>query len=316
MIPTQKPKFMKIKIPFVLALLFAGVLARAAEPMPLSVAVYDFKGYDEAESSGSKVTTLVTADLTTETNMVLVERAELKQALNEQAFGASGMVSSDAAAKIGQITGAKILVTGEVMNISGNHLVIVANIIGTETGRLYADKVDGSPDKLVDLTSDLSRKIAQTINDQATNLIMVAQESSAERLERIIKSVNGTNRPTVLINIHAPPGNSPPSATPTGEFGNILLKAGFNVVERNSDRKPDVVITGVVDPSEGPRHGDLFSFQAVIELKVQERRTGNIICFDRQESTATDVTRVGADRLAEVNAVDALAERILPQLAK
>jgi hypothetical protein len=120
----------------------------------------------------------------------------------------------------------------------------------------------------------------------------------------------------VLINIHAPPGNSPPSATPTGEFGNLLLKAGFNVVERNSDRKPDVVITGVVDPSEGPRHGDLFSFQAVIELKVQERRTGNIICFDRQESTATDVTRVGADRLAEVNAVDALAERVLPLLAQ
>jgi len=307
---------MKIKIPFVLAMLFAGVLACAAAPMPLTVAVYDFKGYDEAESSGGKVTTLVTADLTTNTNLVLVERAELKQALNEQAFGASSMVSSDTAAKIGQITGAKVLVTGEVMNISGNHLVIVANIIGTETGRLYADKVDGSPDKLVDLTSDLSRKIAQTINVQATNLIMATQESSAERLERIIKSVNGTNRPTVLVNIHAPPGNSPPSATPTGEFGNILLKAGFNVVDRNSDRKPDVEITGVVDPSEGPRHGDLFSFQAVIELKVQERRTGDIICFDRQESTATDVTRVGADRSAEVNAVDALAERILPQIAK
>ena len=44
--------------------------------------------------SATNVTTLVTADLTTETNLVLLERAELTKALNEQAFGVSGLVSS------------------------------------------------------------------------------------------------------------------------------------------------------------------------------------------------------------------------------
>jgi len=307
---------MKAKIRFIPALFFAGMLACAGAQTPLTVAVCDFKGYDQARNLGSKVTPLVTANLSTGTNLVLVERAELNQALNEQAFGISGMVNSDTASKIGQIAGVKVLVAGEVMKTGDDHLVIVADIIGTETGRLFADKVEGTADHLVDLTSDLSRKITQTINDQTTNLIIAVQESNEERLERIIANINDTNRPTVLVNIHAPPGRSPPSATPTDEFGRILLKAGFPVVDKNSDRKPDIEITGVIDCSRGPRRADLYSFQAVIELKIQNRRTGNIIDFDRQESTAADATRVGASRSAQINAVDALAERILPLLAK
>ena len=307
---------MKINLTLLLlATLTTFTSAAGPAPSALTVAVYDFKGEADAAGFSSKITTLVTADLTTETNLILVERSELTKALSEQAFGISGMVSSDAAAKIGQVTGAKVLVAGQVIKTGTDHLVIVANIIGTETGRLFADKVEGAADNLADLTSELSRKIAQTITEQATNLIAGAQESSAERLERIIKSINGTNRPSVSVNIRLPNGKSS-VATPTGEFGNILLKAGFPVVDDNSDRKPDMEITGVIDISAAPRRGGLFSFRAVIELKVQERRTGNIITFDRQESTATDAAKAGANRSAQVNAVDALAERILPLLAK
>ena len=307
---------MKINTLFILSLFLAGVLAHAAPSAAITVAVYDFKGYDEAQSLAGKVTSLVTSELTTGTNLVLFDRQQLSKALNEQALGVSGVVSSDTAAMIGQITGVKVLVAGKVMTMGANHLVIVANIIGTETGRLFADQVEGTPDKLVDLTSALGRKIAQTINVQTTNLIMAAQESRAERLERIVKSITGTNRPSVLVNVHGSSGKSPPNSTATAEFGIILLKTGFKVVDKNSDRKPDVIVSGVDEAKEEPRHADLFSYQAVIELKVQDRRNGNIICFDRQESTATDATKVGASRAAQVNAVDALAERVLPLLAK
>lgn len=308
---------MKIKTPFILTLLLAvNTIAHAADKpqSSLTVAVYDFK-CSFAENFGIKVATLVTADLTTETNLIMVERAELTKALSEQAFGISGMVSSDAAAKIGQITGAKILVAGQVIKSKENHLVIVASIIGTETGRLYAAKVEGAEDNLMELTSSLSKKIAATISEQAVNLIAPAQESSAARLERIVKSITGTNRPSVSINIFWP-SRKGHSATAEGEFGAILLKAGFTVVDANSDRKPDVEITGVADISAGPRRSGIFSFRTVIELKVQERRSGTIVAFDRQEGTATDSTRAGADRSSQVNAVDTLAERILPLLAK
>lgn len=305
---------MKTKMLLTLSLaLLGGSIAHAA---PLTVAVYDFRGDAEAAGYGNNVTTLVTADLTTETNLVMLERSELSKALNEQAFGISGMVSSDAAAKIGQITGAKVLVAGQVIKTGDNHLIIVANIIGTETGRLFANKVEGAADNLSDLTSDLSRKIAQTISSQATNLVAVKQESGADRLDRIIKSLAGTNRPSVSLNIFYSLGKGRHAETAEAEFGLILLKAGFAVVDNNSDRKPDIEITGLDATSAGSRQGELFSYHAVIQLKIQERRTGDIIGFDRQESTATDAAKSGADKSSQVNAVDALAERVLPLLAK
>jgi TolB-like protein len=282
----------------------------------LSVAVYDFTGNAEAKSYGSKVTALVTAELAAQTNLVLLERAKLNKALNEQAFGISGLVSSDAAAQIGQLTGAKVLVSGQVLLTGQAHMVIVANIIGTETGRLFAAKVEGSADNLMDLTSDLSAKIAQTIAAQATNLSSAGGESSAARIERIVKSVTGTNRPAVSLNIFWAKEKSRYSATAEWEFGIILLKAGFPVVDAKSDRKADIEIKGLCDHSDGPRRGELFSNRAVIELKVQERETGNIIVIDRQEAIVTGPTQGAADRMAQVQAVDALAERVLPLLAK
>ena len=300
-------------------LLFAALAMTAgaadAPKSALTVAVYDFTGEAGAASYGKMATTLVTADLTTETNLALVERKELTKTLREQAFGVSGMVSSDAAAQIGHMTGAKVLVAGQVVKTGDNHLVIVANIIGTETGRLFADQVEGGADKMMDLTSQLSRKIARTISDQTANLVAPAQETSAQRLARIVKSIPGTNRPSVSVNILLPAGIGH-SVTAESEFGIILLKAGFQVVDEKSERKPDIEITGVDDISAAPSQGGLFSYRAVIELKIQERRSGNILAFDRQESAATDAARLGADATAQVNAVDALAERVLPLLAK
>ena len=309
---------MKMKISIVLTLLSLSVVqAQAAPPATPTVAVYDFKGDADAASFGDKVTTLVTADLATETNLVLVERTQLMKALNEQAFGISGLVSSDSAAKIGQITGAKVLVAGEVIKTSDNHLIIVADIIGTETGRLFADKVEGAADNLSELTSDLSRKIAQTINDHATNLIAANQESEEERLDRIIKNITSTNRPSVSVDIHFfdRQGGIHPSTAPESELGTILLKAGFTVVDANSDRKPDVEITGT-ETSSGLRQGRLHSWTDEMELKVQERRTGNIIAIEHEAGSAIDDAWGAAVAASQVNAVDAAAEKILPLLAK
>ncbi|HVU09533.1 MAG TPA: CsgG/HfaB family protein [Verrucomicrobiae bacterium] len=306
---------MKIHLHVILAGMLLTELIDAAPISPLTVAGYDFTGNADAKNYGESVTALVTADLTAATNLVMLERAELNKALSEQAFGVSGMVSSDAAAKIGQITGAKVLVAGQVIKVEANHLIIIANIIGTETGRLFASKVEGDPANLSELTSNLSQKIAQTISAQTTNLVAVAEESHEERLQRIIQGIKGKKRPAVSVNIVWPNRNGH-SASAEGEFGIILLKAGFTVVDANSDQKPDIEITGVDDAGMGPRRGELFSARVVIELKLQERRTGDIIAFDRQESTSTSTTRASADRSAQVNAVDALAERVLPLLAQ
>ena len=313
-----------MKIPFILSLLLlAGAPVHgqdaptnSSSPGVLTVAVYDFKGDAAAASYGKNVTTLVTANLTTETNLVLLERVELSKALSEQAFGVSGLVNSAAAAQIGQITGAKILVAGQVMKTGDNHVIIVANIIGTETGRLFADKVEGGADNLTELASDLSRKIAQTISDQATNLIAVAQESRAERLERIIKSITDTNRPSVSVKIVQSTYLTASSKSCEAAFGAILMKAGFTVVDAKSDRKPDIEITGVKGNGNGPHRNGMYSAIISISLKVQDRRTGAIIALEHETDSATNATKQGAYEVAMIRAIDALAEKVLPLLAK
>jgi len=99
-------------------------------------------------------------------------------------------------------------------------------------------------------------------------------------------------------------------------MGILLQKAGFVVVDGNSERRPDVQITGLVDIGMGPRRGDLYSCRAIVEAKVQERRTGTIIAFDRQVGDAVDAGRAAADRSAQAKAIDGLAERVLPLLAR
>jgi hypothetical protein len=69
---------------------------------------------------------------------------ELDKALGEQELGLSGAIAPAAAAKVGQLTGAKVLVTGRVMQ-AGSETLVVAKLIGTDTGRVFAAKAKIPP---------------------------------------------------------------------------------------------------------------------------------------------------------------------------
>jgi hypothetical protein len=164
---------MKTRILLIWALLLAaGTIIRAAQPDILTVAIFNFDSQDEAvRDLGSKVADLVNANLSAEPNLITVERAELNKVLGEQELGLSGTVNPDSAAKIGQLTGAKVLVTGRVFKVD-NQTVIVAKVIGTETSRVYGEMVQGgSSAKLVDLSADLAKKIAADISAKSATLV-------------------------------------------------------------------------------------------------------------------------------------------------
>lgn len=308
---------MKVRVLVLFLLVGAAAVLRAAAG-PLTVAVGNFGAIAEAHNGqlGGKVTALIPVALATDTNLTLVERSELNKALSEQVFGLSGMVSADAAARIGQITGARVLVSGHLILINRDHLVIIADIIGTETGRLFAAKVEGPVDKLVDLTTALAAKISQIIAAQSAALCGDERESKMERIDRIVKSIHGTNRPAVALGFHHEKGPKDVSYTANTEMGIILQKAGFPIVDEQSDRKPDIVISGLVTVDGPGGKRELHTEHAVIEMEVQDRRNGAIIAIDRQENDAVDATMVGAQRAAQALAVDKLAERLLPLLAK
>ncbi|MDB6016426.1 MAG: hypothetical protein JWR19_915 [Pedosphaera sp.] len=302
---------------FLALLLIFGAAAHAAEPMVLSVAIFDFESKDEAvHDLGPKVATLINANLSAEPQIITVERAELEKVLGEQELGLSGTIAPDTAAKVGHLTGAKVLVTGRVFR-ADKELIIVAKIIGTDTSRVYGELVKGPASaSITDLSADLAKKIATVVTQKGDTLVAKV-ETREDRIDRIIKALKDGKRPSVSVKIaerhFGGPVIDPAAET---ELTLILQKAGFTVVDEKSSQKPDIEITGEAFSAYGLRKGNLISCRSRIELKAQQREGGKILTVDRQTSVAVDIAEQIAAKTALQNAAAELAERLAPQLVQ
>ena len=305
---------MKKQILLILALLSSAVaFARAADV--LTVAVFDFESKDEAvRDLGPKVAMLINANLSAQPDIITVERAELEKVLGEQELGLSGTVSADSAAKVGQLTGAKVLVTGRVFKVEGQTM-IVAKVIGTETSRVYGEMVQGPPTvSIVDLSSNLAAKVAAVVAEKGDTLVAKVQTRD-ERIAKIKQALAGKKLPVVSVKIserHYGPHIIDPAAET--ELSLILQQCGFKLADASSTLKPDVEISGDAFSAFGMQKGNLISCKSRVEIKVRDVATGNILVEDRQTSVGVDVTEQTAAKTALQNAADELAERVLPKL--
>jgi hypothetical protein len=313
---------MKTRYCSLLALLLAmGSLvptarSASASEQPLTVAIFDFESKDEAvRDLGPKVAALLNANLSAEPQIITVERVELEKVLGEQELGLSGTVSPDTAAKVGHLTGAKVLVTGRVFK-ADKELILVAKIIGTETSRVYGELVKGTAAaSITDLSGELAKKIATTVSQKGDTLAAKV-ESHEDRIAKIRKSLKQSKLPAVSVKVgerhFGQPVIDPAAET---ELGMILKECGFTLVDDKSPQKADVEITGDAFSAFGLRKGSLISCKARIELKAQ-RRTGEILAVDRQTSVAVDITEQTAAKTALQQAAAELAERLAPKLVK
>jgi Curli production assembly/transport component CsgG len=315
---TTKQPAMKTPNPFILflLLLLSGIIHANSQDV-LTVAIFDFDSKDESVSGlGPKVATLVNADLSAEPRIITVERTELEKVLGEQELGLSGTVNPSSAAKIGQLTGAKVLVTGRVFKAE-EQTVIVAKIISTETSRVYGETVQGPPTvSIVDLSSNLATKIAGVIAAKSETLV-AKTETREERVSKIKQSIAGKKLPVVLVKLsehHYGPHIIDPAAET--ELFLILQQCGFKLADAASTLKPDVEISGDAFSAYGMQKGNLISCKSRVELKVRDVATGNILVTDRQTNVGVDVAEQTAAKTALQNAADELAERIIPQLSK
>ncbi|NBV24877.1 MAG: curli assembly protein CsgG [Proteobacteria bacterium] len=299
-------------------LLFAFLLATpvfAAAP-PLTVAVFNFEATDEGlRDVGPKIAVLLNALLSAEGDLITLERAELEKALGEQELGLSGTVKAETAAKVGQLTGAKVLVTGRVFK-AGNETLAVAKIISTETSRVYGEIARGNASaSLSDLATELAGKIAKTITTKGDTLVAKVVTRD-ERLAALKKALPAGKRPTVLVRIpevhFGTPAVDPAAET---EIGLILRECGFTLVDDKSKTKPDFEILGEAFSERGPRRGNLQTCKARVELKIRNVATGTLI-VDRQTSVMVDISEHIAAKTALQNAGAELAERIAPKLLK
>jgi hypothetical protein len=304
-------------IPCLLALACVCSLAlRAATPaQPISVALLRIETDDyNLSEKASQAALLLGAYLSTQDSLILVDRQELESLLGEQSLGASGLVNQATAAQIGQLTGAKVLLTGR-MFASGDDLTIVIKVIGTETGRVFGQMESFSAkSKLGDGVQALGDKITALLQTHGNDLIAPAFNEN-EQLARLKKLVAGHKLPSLTIDVfemHLSRIAVDPAAET--EMARLLGLAGITLYEHDSAEKADVRVTGSAFSEFALRHGDFICCTARVEIKVVDVKSGRILLQDSQTEVAADISEVVSAKTALQRAGGKLAERIAAAL--
>ncbi len=128
------------------------------------VAVIDFEQKGEQEFRGRQVGEIVAEWLITSLvrtgRFDVVERAQLQKILKEQQLGMTGMLSQETAAKVGELLGVKVIITGSVIRV-GNAYDINTRLINVEDGSiLKAEKIRGP---VLDVIERMMDSLADTI---------------------------------------------------------------------------------------------------------------------------------------------------------
>jgi TolB-like protein len=284
---------------------------------PLAVISFNERGREVAEM-GSKVTDLMFANLIVEPKLYLVDRADLDKLLKEQELNLSGMVNPAQATQVGKLTGAKIIVTGSVLQV-GDKLIVVAKIIGTETSRVLGASVKGSIDDDLDtLVEKLADEVTKTITKRAGDLV-AKTVSRKDKIAALKKTLRGKKLPSVMIDIkEAHIGQRTIDPAVETEVTLFATESGFKAIDPDKGRKTDadVLIVGEAFSEFAGRRGNLISVKARVEVKAIDRTTGKVIAIDRQTTVTVDVTELVAGKTALQEAGAIIAERMLPKLAK
>ena len=300
------------------ALLAVIVTARPASAQtvyPVAILGFEERGIG-AKDYGPKVADLMFARLVVNPDLYLVDRADLAKTLAEQSLNLSGAVEADEAARVGQLTGAKILITGSVIQVD-KKLILVAKVIGTETTRVLGASATGDlGDDLGPIVDTLADGVTGVITKQAVKLVP-EPVAPADRVKAIAARL-GAARPVVTVKIGerhiGTPVVDPAAET---EVVRLAKAVGFEVIDPSvgATGRADVAITGEAFSEVAGRVGDLVSVKARVEVKAVDRKTGKVLASDRQTAVVVDLAEQIAGKAALEQAAGALAERILPKLA-
>ena len=292
--------------------------AEAVKAAVYPAAILSFKEQGSgAKDYGAKVSDIVFATLAADPALWLVDRADLQRTLQEHELNLSGIVSPEQAVQVGKLTGAKILVTGSIVD-ADKTLYLVAKIIGTETSRVLGATVKGkSSDDIGTLAEQLGKEVADVIHKQADQLV-AKEVKMADRVAALKTKLGDAKRPIVTVKIterHVGQATIDPAAET--EMTLFCKETGFEVLDpAAAEKKADIRIEGEGFSEFAMRHGNLISVKARVEIKAIDRQTDKVIAIDRQTAVVVDVTEQVAGKTALQEAAAQIAERMLPKLVK
>ncbi len=137
-----------IPIFFIFASLIFAQVDEGAQAKP-TAAVLDFEGSGITAQEAQVLTQRLGSELVQTNALIMVERTQMSEIMEEQGFQQSGCTSAECAAEIGALLGVQKMITGSFGKI-GNSYTIEARMFSVESGKTektvsktYKGEVDG-----------------------------------------------------------------------------------------------------------------------------------------------------------------------------
>ena len=114
-----------------------------------TVAILDFEGRGISQLESATLTDRLSSELANTEAVILVERGQMSEILDEQGFQQSGCTSAECAAEVGALLGVKNMISGAFGKL-GNTYTIDAKMFSVESGatiktvsKSYKGEIDG-----------------------------------------------------------------------------------------------------------------------------------------------------------------------------
>lgn len=141
--------FFQSWIPASLLLFAVNLYAQDELNGKFTVAVLDFEGRGISQQEAQTLTDRLSSELANTNAVILVERNQMNEILDEQGFQQSGCTSAECAAEVGALLGVENMISGSFGKI-GNSYTIDAKMFSVETGatvktvsKTYKGEIDG-----------------------------------------------------------------------------------------------------------------------------------------------------------------------------
>ena len=133
---------------FYFVFFLSAVFAQSNQAKP-TAAVLDFEGSGITNQEAQVLTERLGSELVNTNVMIMVERNQMSEIMDEQGFQQSGCTTAECAAEIGALLGVQKMITGSFGKI-GNTFTIEARMFSVESGeteksvsKTYKGEVDG-----------------------------------------------------------------------------------------------------------------------------------------------------------------------------
>jgi TolB-like protein len=275
----------------------------APAPNKLTVAVLDFESASPTvPDQGSQIAEALTANLSSDLNITLVDRSSLDHTLTENSLSLTGLVNPDDAIRIGHLVGAKLLITGKLFTLNKT-LFLTAKIIGSETTLVEVVSISDSENAdTAAMVAKLAKRISQQIRDDGQRL--VAPPGVADPIPGLKAKLAGQKLPTITLNVSETHEGATHPVDPAAEteMRIVLQQVGFECADNVDPPAPakngQVHITGAAASEFAARIGDLVTCSARLEITMTQPNNPAILLSDRITTRAADLSENVAAKTA------------------